>query len=291
MELTALLPVLTMTALGGLCIGSFLNVVIHRLPRLLERQWQDDCFALAHPDEPLPARPVYNLAVPRSACPQCGHLIRWYENIPVVSWLMLRGRCSACQASISRRYPLVEAATSALTVLVVLHFGVHWYTLAALLFTWSLIALTMIDYDTTLLPDNITLPLLWLGLLVAIPAGSASIHGVTIDDAVIGAVAGYLSLWSVYWGFKLLTGKEGMGYGDFKLLAALGAWLGWQKLALVIILSSGVGAVIGIALILIAGRDRALPIPFGPYLATAGFLAFLWGDVLLAGPLRLFALG
>lgn len=285
------MSVLIVAALGGLCIGSFLNVVIHRLPRLLERQWQDDCFALTHPDEPLPVRPVYNLATPRSACPHCGHQIRWYENIPVVSWLVLRGRCSACQAAISRRYPLIETATGALTVLVVLHFGVQWYTLAALLLTWSLIALAMIDYDTTLLPDNITLPLLWLGLLVAIPAGSASVHGVTIDDAVIGAVAGYLSLWSVYWGFKLLTGKEGMGYGDFKLLAALGAWLGWQKLALVIILSSGVGAVIGIALIVIAGRDRAQPIPFGPYLAVAGFLAFLWGDVLLAGPLRLFALG
>ncbi len=276
-------PLWVLALVAGLCVGSFLNVVVHRLPRMLELRWKDDCFALANPDAPLPERPVYNLAVPRSACPHCGHRIRWYENIPLASWLALRGRCSGCKAPISARYPLVEAATGVLTVLVVAQVGIGWETLWALLLTWSLIALTLIDYDTTLLPDDITLPLLWLGLLVAIPAG-----GVSLEDAVIGGAAGYLSLWLVYHAFRLATGKEGMGYGDFKLLAALGAWLGWQKLALVIVLSSGVGAVVGIALILLAGRDRARPIPFGPFLATAGFLAFLWGDALLAGPLRLF---
>ncbi len=276
---------LVAAALGGLCVGSFLNVVIHRLPRMLEARWQDDCYALAHPDTPPPARPAYNLATPRSACPHCGHQIRAHENIPLLSWLVLRGRCSACQAPISMRYPLIEAVTGTLTVLMVAHLGLGWELAWALLFTWALIALTLIDYDTTLLPDDITLPLLWLGLLVAIPAG-----GVALADAVIGAAAGYLSLWSVYQAFRLLTGKEGMGYGDFKLLAALGAWLGWQKLLLVIVLSSAVGALFGIALILIAGRDRAQPIPFGPFLAVAGFLAYVWGDALLAGPLHMFNL-
>ncbi|MFP5384134.1 MAG: prepilin peptidase [Gammaproteobacteria bacterium] len=278
--------ILVFALLGGLCVGSFLNVVIHRLPRMMEARWRDDCFLLDHPDGPLPERPVYNLAVPRSACPNCGHLIRWYENIPVVSWIVLRGRCSNCRTAISRRYPLVELATGLLTVLVVHFLGTDWYTIAALLLTWSLVALTMIDYDTQLLPDDITLPLLWLGLLVSLADG-----GVTPTDAIIGAAAGYLTLWSVYQGFLLLTGKEGMGFGDFKLLAALGAWLGWQKLALVVVLSSAVGAALGIALILLLGRDRAQPMPFGPFLAIAGFLAFLCGDALLAGPLRLFSLG
>lgn len=275
-----------LAALVGACVGSFLNVVVHRLPRMMELRWQDDCYALQHPDEEIPSRPAYNLATPRSACPHCSHQIRWYENIPVFGWLALRGKCSACKAPISARYPLVEAATAALTVLVLSYTGLGWAALWALLFTWSLITLTLIDYDTTLLPDDITLPLLWLGLLVAIPAG-----GVALEDAVIGAAAGYLVLWSVYQAFKLATGKEGMGFGDFKLLAALGAWLGWQKLPLVIILSSGVGAIAGIAMILLMGRDRAKPIPFGPYLAAAGFLAFLWGDALLAGPLRIFSFG
>ena len=275
-----------LAALVGACVGSFLNVVVHRLPRMLELRWQDDCHALQHPDEEPPARPAYNLAVPRSACPHCGHRIRWHENIPVFGWLALRGKCSACQAPISARYPLVEASTAALTVLVLTYTGLHLAALWALLFTWTLLALALIDYDTTLLPDDLTLPLLWLGLLVAIPSG-----GVALEDAVIGAAAGYLVLWSVYQAFKLATGKEGMGYGDFKLLAALGAWLGWQELPLVIILSSGVGAVAGIAMILLLGRDRAKPVPFGPYLAAAGFLAYLWGDELLAGPLQLFRIG
>lgn len=272
--------------LAGACIGSFLNVVIHRLPKMLEQRWKDDCFAIANPEAEPPAREPYNLAVPRSACPHCGHRIRWYENIPVASWLALRGRCSACRAPISARYPLVEIATGALTLLVVSLAGPGWPALWALLFAWSLIALTLIDYDTQLLPDEITLPLLWLGLLVALADG-----GVTIEDAVIGATAGYLVLWSVYQAYRLATGREGMGFGDFKLLAALGAWLGWQKLPLVIILSSGVGAVIGIAMILFLGRDRAKPVPFGPYLAIAGFIAWGWGDALLAGPLRLFHIG
>ncbi|MFP5439892.1 MAG: prepilin peptidase [Gammaproteobacteria bacterium] len=279
------MSVLVLGLFGGLCVGSFLNVVIHRFPRMLEQRWRDDVFLLDHPDELLPERPAYNLAVPRSACPHCGHRIRWYENIPLASWLALRGRCSACAAPISVRYPLVELATGLLTVLVVHLLGVQWMTLAALLLTWSLIALTMIDYDTQLLPDDITLPLLWLGLLVAIPAG-----GVSTEDALIGAAAGYLTLWSIYWLFRIATGKEGMGYGDFKLLAALGAWLGWQDLPLVIVLSSGVGAVLGIAMIVVAGRDRAKPIPFGPFLAIAGFIAYLWGDALLDGPLQLLRL-
>lgn len=275
-----------LVGLTGACVGSFLNVVIHRLPRMMEQRWQDDCQALHNPDAEIPARATYNLAVPRSACPHCGHQIRWHENIPVFGWLALRGKCSACKAPISARYPVIEAVTAALTVFAVAHTGPGWHALFALVFTWSLITLTMIDYDTTLLPDDITLPLLWLGLLVALRPG-----GVAIEDAVIGAAAGYLVLWSVFQAFKLATGKEGMGFGDFKLLAALGAWLGWQKIPLVIILSSGVGAVIGIAMILFMGHDRAKPIPFGPYLAAAGFLAYFWGDALLRGPLQLFSPG
>lgn len=270
----------------GLIVGSFLNVVIHRLPRMLEQRWRDECHALTHPDQPLPERPAYNLAVPRSACPHCGHMIPWYENVPVFGWLALRGRCSACTAKISPRYPLVEAATGLITVAIVMALGLAWSTLPVLVFAWSLLALTLIDYDTQLLPDDITLPLLWLGLLVAIPDG-----GLDVADAVIGAAAGYLTLWSIFHGFRLATGKEGMGYGDFKLLAALGAWVGWQKLALIIVLSSGVGAVLGIGLIALAGRDRAQPIPFGPFLAIAGLLAFFFGDALLNGPLAMFRMG
>lgn len=270
----------------GLIVGSFLNVVVHRLPRMLEQRWRDECHALNHPDELPPERPAYNLAVPRSACPHCDHMIRWHENVPVLGWLLLRGRCSACAAKISPRYPLVEAVTAAITVAIVMALGPHLATVAALLFAWALIALTLIDYDTQLLPDDITLPLLWLGLLVAVPDG-----GLPLADAVIGAAAGYLTLWLVFHGFRLATGKEGMGYGDFKLLAALGAWVGWQKLALIIVLSSGVGAVLGIALIVIAGRDRAKPIPFGPFLAIAGMLAFFFGEALLNGPLAMFRMG
>lgn len=264
----------------GLLVGSFLNVVILRLPRMMEADWQAQCAELR--GEPLPAAAPLSLVRPRSRCPQCGHPIGALENIPIVSWLLLRGRCSACKAPISARYPLVEALTGALTALTALHFGFGLAAAGAIALVWSLIALTFIDFDTQFLPDSITLPLLWLGLLL-------NLWGTFTDlpSAVIGAMAGYLSLWSVYWGFKLATGKEGMGYGDFKLLAALGAWLGWQMLPLIILLSSLVGAVIGVALIILARHGRNVPIPFGPYLAAAGLLALFWGRELTSNYLHL----
>ncbi|HJW26213.1 MAG TPA: A24 family peptidase [Rhodocyclaceae bacterium] len=259
-----------LAGLLGLCIGSFLNVVIHRLPRMMERDWQMQCAELRN--EVLePAEPL-TLAVPRSRCPDCGHPIGALENIPVISYLLLRGRCAGCRVAISPRYPLLEASTGLLSAYLAWHFGLGWQAAGALCLAWSLIALTFIDFDTQLLPDSITLPLLWLGLLF-------NVFGAFTDlqSAVIGAMAGYLSLWSVYWLFKLATGKEGMGYGDFKLLAALGAWLGWQMLPAIILLSSLVGAVVGIALIVLARHGRNVPIPFGPYLAAAGIIALLWG--------------
>ena len=257
----------------GLIVGSFLNVVIHRVPIMMERTWRQQCDEMN--GKPAVAMERYNLVVPRSRCPACGHGITALENIPVVSFLWLRGKCSGCGAAISRRYPIVELVTGLLSAAVAWHFGPTWATVGALLLTWGLIALTVIDYDHQLLPDNITLPLLWLGLAfnlgnVFVPAGSA----------VIGAMAGYLSLWLVYQLFKLVTGKEGMGYGDFKLFAALGAWLGWQQLPLIILLSSFVGAIVGIAGILLLGRGRSVPIPFGPFLCVAGWIALLWGDSL-----------
>ncbi|MBS1190706.1 MAG: type 4 prepilin peptidase 1, Aspartic peptidase family [Rhodocyclaceae bacterium] len=254
----------------GLCIGSFLNVVIHRLPRMMEREWQMQCAELR--DESIEPPAPFNLATPRSRCPACGHPIGALENIPVISYLVLRGRCAGCRASISPRYPLVEAFTGLLSAYLAWRFGLNWQTAGALCLAWSLIALTFIDFDSQLLPDSITLPLLWLGLLF-------NVFGAFTDlqSAVIGAMAGYLSLWSVYWLFKLITGKEGMGYGDFKLLAALGAWLGWQMLPAVILLSSLVGAAVGIGLIVLARHGRNVPIPFGPYLAAAGVIALLWG--------------
>ncbi|MCP5321908.1 MAG: prepilin peptidase [Pseudomonadales bacterium] len=265
-------------AILALLIGSFLNVVILRLPRMMEHTWRREALQLLQSDVSLgggSGAEALSLAHPPSTCPKCGHLIRPWENIPVISYLFLRGRCAKCREPISARYPLVEAATAVLSVVVALHFGVSWTCVLALLFTWALIALTMIDFDHQLLPDSITLPLLWLGLLV-------NSFGVLVPlvDAVWGAALGYLSLWSVYWAFRLLTGKEGMGFGDFKLLAALGAWLGWQALPLVIILSSLVGAVIGVVLIVALGRDRNVPIPFGPYLAAAGWITLLWGDAI-----------
>jgi leader peptidase (prepilin peptidase)/N-methyltransferase len=259
------------SGLSGLLIGSFLNVVIHRLPRMMEREWQCQCAELRGEDAP--QSEAFNLVRPRSRCPACGHAISALENIPVVSWLFLRGKCSACRASISVRYPLVEALTGLLTALAAAHFGYGWDALGAFLLIWSLTALTFIDFDTTYLPDAITLPLLWCGLLFNLDNTYTD-----LASAVIGAMAGYLALWSVYWGFKLLTGKEGMGYGDFKLLAALGAWMGWQMLPLIVLLSSLVGAVVGILLIALANRGREAPIPFGPYLATAGLIAVFWGD-------------
>jgi leader peptidase (prepilin peptidase)/N-methyltransferase len=257
----------------GLMIGSFLNVVIHRLPKMMQRE--SDNYVAHESGKPLPHTDRYNLMVPRSACPHCGHQITALENIPVISWLFLRGKCSNCKAPISARYPIVELLTAVVSALLVWRFGSGLAGLATLVFAWMLIAMTLIDFDTQLLPDDLTLPLLWCGLLV-------NMNGtfVPLDEAVIGAVAGYLSLWSVYWLFKLTTGKEGMGYGDFKLLAALGAWLGWKMLPVIILLSSVVGAVVGIALIALAKHGRDKPIPFGPYLAAAGMLALLYGKAI-----------
>ncbi|OIR19294.1 type 4 prepilin-like protein leader peptide-processing enzyme [mine drainage metagenome] len=267
----------------GLVVGSFLNVVIHRLPRMMERDWHAQCAEL-NGQSPVPA-PRYNLLVPRSACPHCGHAIGAAENIPVLSYLLLRGKCKGCGAAISPRYPIVEAVSGILSAYTAWHFGFGIAAFAALMFIWALIALTCIDFDTQLLPDDITLPLLWLGLLF-------NLNGVytSLPNAVIGAAAGYLCLWSVYWAFKLTTGKEGMGYGDFKLLAVIGAWLGWPLLPLVILLSSLVGAVVGIALILFAKHGRNIPIPFGPYLAGGGLIALFWGQALTQSYLQLLAL-
>ncbi|MBS3916287.1 MAG: prepilin peptidase [Sulfuritalea sp.] len=258
----------------GLAVGSFLNVVIHRLPKMMERGWLAECAEIRGESLP-PSADKLTLATPRSRCPQCGHAITALENIPVISYLFLRGRCSGCGVRISPRYPLVEALSGLLCGYAAWHFGATWAGLGALLFIWGMMALTFIDFDTQLLPDSITLPLLWTGLLLNL--------GGTFTDlksAVIGAAAGYLSLWMVYWGFKLATGKEGMGYGDFKLLAAIGAWLGWQMLPLTILASSMVGAVIGITLMVAVKHGRNVPIPFGPYLAAAGIIALFWGKPL-----------
>ncbi|HHQ4489385.1 TPA: prepilin peptidase [Aeromonas hydrophila] len=261
--------------LFSLMIGSFLNVVIHRLPIMLEREWQAEYLGYFNPEAQPQQEERYNLMVPRSACPHCGHAITAMENIPLLSWLWLKGRCRECQAPISARYPLVELLTALLSLVVAATFAPGWGLLAALLLTWVLVALTFIDLDKMLLPDQLTLPLLWGGLLFNLAGGFAP-----LADAVIGAMAGYLVLWSLYWAFKLLTGKEGMGYGDFKLLAALGAWLGWQALPIVLLFSSLVGAFIGIGLILLRNHHQNKPIPFGPYLAIAGWIALLWGDTI-----------
>ena len=291
----------------GLMVGSFLNVVIHRLPKMMEREWHAQCAELlcstaegspqssalaadsvnssrhlAEKVEKSP--PPYNLMVPRSACPSCGHKISALENIPIISYLLLRGKCKGCGASISVRYPIVEAISGLLSGYVAWHFGFGLAASAALLFVWALLSLTCIDIDTQLLPDDITLPLLWLGLLLNLSGTFVDLH-----SAVIGALAGYLALWAVYWMFKLATGKEGMGYGDFKLLAAIGAWMGWQMLPLVILLSSLVGAVVGIMLIVAARHGRDVPIPFGPYLAGGGLIALFWGKALTQGYLQLLA--
>jgi len=260
-------------AVFGLAIGSFLNVVVHRLPKMMEAEWRAQCADLE--GRPIEATGVYNLWTPRSHCPACAAPLRVVDNIPLVSYLVLRGKCAHCGARISLRYPIVEAATAILSAAIAWRFGWGLPGLLALVFAWLLIALTFIDADTTLLPDSLTLPLLWLGLLANAWALFVPLH-----DAVLGAAGGYLILWSIYWLFKLTTGKEGMGYGDFKLLAALGAWMGWKMLLPIILISSVVGAVIGIALIAIARRGREIPIPFGPYLAAAGFLVFVYGDVI-----------
>lgn len=279
---TAPLLFVASVAVLGLVVGSFLNVVIHRLPRMMERAWQAQCAELR--GETMPEQPPYNLLLPRSSCPHCGHLIAASENIPLLSYLWQRGRCKACGGIISPRYPLVELSSALLAAGAAWHFGPGWPLAGALIFVWVMLALAMIDFDTQLLPDDLTLPLLWLGLLL----NTAQTY-TTLGSAVIGAAAGYLLLWSVYWLFKLFTGKEGMGYGDFKLLAAIGAWLGWQMLPLVILLSSLVGAVVGIALILFFRHGRQVPIPFGPYLAGGGIIALFWGDSLNRQYLQLLA--
>ena len=281
-ELLQSFPIFFIVLCGitGLLVGSFLNVVIHRLPKMLEREWHVQCAEL-NGNEPINL-PPYNLFMPHSACPHCGHKISALENIPVISYLLLRGKCKDCSAHISARYPIVETVCGLLSAYVAWHFGFGLAALAALLFIWMLLALTCIDLDTQLLPDDITLPLLWLGLLFNL---SATI--IDINSAVIGAITGYLALWSIYWLFKLATGKEGMGYGDFKLLAAIGAWLGWQMLPLVIMLSSIVGAMVGIALIIAARLGRNIPIPFGPYLAGGAVIALFWGQTLTQGYLQL----
>lgn len=270
-------------AILGLIVGSFLNVVIHRLPKMLEIGWQQQCAELRG-EEPAPITP-YNLMVPGSACPHCNHPISAWENIPVVSYLLLRGKCRGCGAAISMRYPVIEAISGILSGYAAWHFGFGPAAAGALLLVWALAALTAIDLDTQLLPDDITLPLLWAGLLL-------NLFGVftNLEAAVLGAAIGYLALWSVYWMFKFATGKEGMGYGDFKLLAALGAWLGWQMLPLIILLSSLVGAVVGITLIVVAKHGRNVPIPFGPYLAGGGLVALFWGHTLTQEYLRLLSM-
>jgi leader peptidase (prepilin peptidase)/N-methyltransferase len=262
---------LTFIFILGLAVGSFLNVVIYRLPQILEQGWKTECRELLELE---PAQDkLLSLSSPASTCPACGHKIRAWENIPVVSYLLLRGKCSACSSHISLRYPIVELASGLLSLAVTWYFGFTMQAVGALLLTWTLISLSMIDFDHQILPDNITLPVLWLGLIFNL----ASVY-TDLYSSVIGAIAGYLSLWSVFWLFKLLTGKEGMGYGDFKLLALFGAWLGWQFLPQIILLSSLVGAVIGIAMIVLRGRDKNIPIPFGPYLAIAGWISLLFGE-------------
>jgi leader peptidase (prepilin peptidase)/N-methyltransferase len=254
----------------GLLVGSFLNVVIHRLPKMLEADWQLQCAELR--GEAVAVPPVYNLWMPRSACPSCGHPISALENIPVISWLVLRGRCRTCGAAIGPRYPAVELLAALLAGAVAWKYGPSMTLVGSLVLLWALVALAFIDLDTTLLPDTLTLPLVWLGLLFNL-FGTFT----TLQSAVIGAMAGYLSLWLVYWAFKLLTGKEGMGYGDFKLLAAIGAWLGWQVLPVTILLSSLVGALAGLLMIALVRHDRRIPIPFGPYLAGGGMVALFFG--------------
>jgi leader peptidase (prepilin peptidase)/N-methyltransferase len=264
---------ITVSVIFGLMVGSFLNVVIHRLPKIMEREWHNNCLDLQ--GQKVPELTQYTLARPRSACPNCGHKITALENIPVISYLFLKGRCSSCHANISIRYPLIEALTGMLIGLVSWKFGYTSTTLFAWVFCFALVSLTFIDFDTQLLPDDITLPLLWLGLLFNLNNGFT-----TLNAAVIGAIAGYMILWSIYWAFKLATGKEGMGYGDFKLLAAIGAWFGWQLLPAVILLSSVLGAIIGISLIIFTKQGRETPMPFGPFLAIGGIAALFLGPQL-----------
>ncbi len=267
---------LSVALILGLLVGSFLNVVIYRLPIMLEQGWRRDCQELLE-IAPSSNPEVYNLITPRSACPHCHAPIKAWQNIPIISWLWLRGKCAHCQHGISIQYPLIELTSGLLTLLAAWYFGVSETAVAVWFFSWILLAAAIIDLKTTLLPDNLTLPLMWLGILLALTGFGTT---VTLENAVLGAMAGYLALWSIYWLFKLITGREGMGYGDFKLLAALGAWLGWQQLPMVLLLSAGVGAVVGIGMILFLKHDKRIPIPFGPYLASAGLLSYYFGDTL-----------
>ncbi len=267
----------------GLVIGSFLNVVIHRLPLMMEIEWREQCAELGKqpPAENLPEG-RFNLIIPQSHCPSCGQPIRYWQNIPVISYLSLRGRCANCRASISARYPAVELLTALLVAACAWRFGVGWEAVMAVVLTFGLVPITFIDAETQLIPDAIVLPLMWLGLGMSLfhPVAGSETLFIAPRDAIVGAMAGYLSLWSVYQLFKLVTGKEGMGYGDFKLLAALGAWLGWQQLPSIILMSALVGAVVGLSLMAFRKHDRSVPIPFGPYLAAAGWITMLWGDAL-----------
>jgi leader peptidase (prepilin peptidase)/N-methyltransferase len=266
----------------ALMIGSFLNVVIYRLPIMMQREWRDQCEEL---QDTLPAdlpEGQFNLVVPRSRCPACGKTIKAWQNIPVLSYLLLGARCGNCRKSISVRYPLVEMLTAVLAAVCAWHFGFGWEALMAIGLTCALVSISLIDVDHQIIPDSIVLPLMWVGFIMSLfhPLAGAETLFIAPRDAIIGALAGYLSLWSVYQLFKLVTGKEGMGYGDFKLLAALGAWLGWQTLHIIILMSAVVGAVVGIAMIMLRGRDRQLPIPFGPYLAAAGWITMLYGEAI-----------
>lgn len=265
-------------ALFALAVGSFLNVVIYRLPRMLEDTWRRECADLLGGEKIAPPGPRLSLARPSSHCRHCGHRIRALENIPLLSYLVLRGRCSSCGGAIGPRYPLVEAVTALLSVLVVQRFGIGWESAAALVLTWSLITLAAIDRETGLLPDAITLPVLWLGLVLSLAGWFTDSH-----SAILGAVLGYLGLWGLFHLFRLLTGKEGMGFGDFKLTAMLGAWLGWQYLPQILLLAACAGALVGIALILAQKRDPRRPIPFGPFLAAAGWSCLLWGEAINHG--------
>ena len=264
---------ITVIAIEGLLVGSFLNVVIYRLPIMMRRNWHDECTAFLELETEQKNPETFNLMFPMSSCPNCNAKVRSYQNIPVFSYLFLAGKCAHCKTSISLRYPIIEAFTCIISSIVAWHFGYGTETFFALLLSWSLIALALIDIDHQLLPDSITLPMLWLGLLLSLFSIYTDSH-----SSIIGAVAGYMSLWLVFHLFKLLTGKEGMGYGDFKLLAVFGAWLGWQYLPVIILLSSLVGAIVGIAMVILAKKDHNIPIPFGPYLAAAGWLALLWGE-------------
>ncbi len=269
---------ITVAGILGLLVGSFLNVVIYRLPVMMEREWTSQCKTLLAEDDACNTEDdltAFNLVTPNSHCPTCDTPIKAWQNIPVISYLMLGGKCHHCKTPISKRYPIIELITGILSCLVIWHFGVNWQGTAMLLLTWALITLTMIDFDHQLLPDSITLPFLWLGLI----ANSMGLF-CSLPEALWGAVFGYLSLWSVYWLFKLVTGKEGMGHGDFKLLAVLGAWFGWQVLPMIILLSSLVGAIVGIFLLVLKNKGKSVPIPFGPYLAAAGFIAAIWGEEL-----------